>query len=477
MAGWRRRITLDGIQTRSFSMKRLTLLVALGCLLLGGCHRSTNGDGPKVNLLSSVKVTKPEIRTIVRTVEQPGLILSYEKTAVYPKITGYVKKWYVDIGDRVKKDAPLLDLYVPELEEEYQQKKSMVKLDEAAVVQAEKWVLVAESNLVTAISSIKEAESNVKRAEADVARWKSEYARVLQMAKDGNISSQHQDEEMKQLLSSTANFEQTTYAVKTREAQRESALAAIEKAKADLAAAKAKVEVSKSDERRVAALLSYTRVPAPYDAIVSERNINTGDFVLPASGDPTRGAQAGGQSAAHATPLYVINRSDVLMFVIGVPETDAPYVRAGSKAILRIQALAGQEFDAKVTRASWSLNNDSRTLRAEIDLVKPDPNLRPGMYAYGSILIERPGVRAVPLNAIIEIGNQPCIYCVVDGKAVKTPVMLGVSDGNWIEVGKKKMQSVSTGRPEWVDFTGQEAVISSGNLPELIDGQAVTVIQ
>jgi HlyD family secretion protein len=343
------------------------------------------------------------------------------------------------------------------------------------VVQAEKFLLVARTNVVTATSAVKEAEANVERTKAEVDQCKSQYERVKSMVKEGNLDRQIEDENLKQWQSSTASFKQATHAVKTREAQRESAQAAIDKAEADLATAKAKVDVSKSDEKRVAALFSYTHVTAPYDAIVSERNINTGDFVLPATGDPTRGAQAGGQSAAHATPLYVLNRSDILMFVVGVPETDAPYIRTGSKAILRVQALAGQEFEAKVTRVAWSLNNDSRTLRAEIDLVNPEPDLRPGMYAYGTILIERPRVTAVPLNAVISIGNQPCVYCVVGGKAVRTPVMLGVSDGNWTEVRKKKMPSAVTGGPEWVDFTGQEEVVISGNLGELIDGQEVAV--
>ncbi len=458
--------------------KCCALSVAMGCLLLGGCHSSSNGDGPKVNLSPQVKVANPEVRKIVRTVEQPGLILSYEKTAVYPKISGYVKKWYVDIGDRVKKGDPLLDLDVPDLQEELEQKKTMVKLDEAAVEQAEKWVLVTKSNVVTAESAIKEAESNVKRYQADVERWRSEYNRTVEMVKLTVLTPQHQDEAFKQLTSSTAIYEAAENAVKTRQGQRDSAAAAIEKAKADLAAAKAKVAVSKSDQKRVRALLSYTNVTAPYDAIVSDRNVNMGDFVTPAAGDPTRGSQASGQSSTHSTPLYVLIRSDILMFVVGVPETDAPYVRAGSKAVLRVQALAGQEFDAKVTRVAWSLNNENRTLRAEIHLVNPDPSLRPGMYAYGSILIERNDVMAVPLNAVIAIGNQSCIYCVVPGgKAVKTPVMLGVSDGTWIEVRKKKIASIGTIGPQWLAFNGREDVVVSANLSALIDGQAVTVKQ
>jgi multidrug efflux pump subunit AcrA (membrane-fusion protein) len=458
-------------------MKRYSLAAALATLLLAGCRQTATDEAPKVHLRPVVTVAHPQVRTILRTVEQPGIILSYEKTAVYPKISGYVKKWYVDIGDKVKSGDPLLDIFVPELEEEYEQKKSQVKLDEAAVVQAEKWVLVAQSNLTTAISAIKEAGANVKRAQAEVARWKSEYDRVLQMVKGDVLNKQIQDETMRQLTASMAAAEQAAYAVQTREAQRDAAAAAIEKAKADVEAVKAKVEVSKSDMKRVGALFAYTHVAAPYDAIVSIRNVSKGDFVLPAVGDPTRGAEATGQSANHATPLYVLNRSDILTFVIGVPETDAPYVSKGSKAVLRVQALAGQEFEATVSRVSWSLNNESRTLRAEIDLVKPAANLRPGMYAYGSLEIERPKVMAVPLNSIIEIGNQPCVYCVIDGIAVKTPVMLGVGDGNWVEVGKKKVAGPSAGKGQWVDFTGNEQVITSGNLAELVDRQAVNVKQ
>jgi HlyD family secretion protein len=463
------------VDTKEFFMQRFLLCAALGCFFLAGCHASSDKEGPRVSLLADVKVTKPPLRTILRTVEQPGIIQSYEKTAIYPKISGYVKKWYVDIGDRVKKDEPLLDLYVPELVEDLQQKKSLVKLDEAAVVQADKWVLVAQSNVETAKSLIEEAKANKRRTEADVARWESEHERIKVMVKQDVVNKQIQDETLRQLSSSRALLEQATSAVKTKESQRLSADASLDKAKADLEAAKAKVAVAKSDEKRVQALLSYTLVTAPYDAIVTTRNVSTGDFVLPATGDPSRGTDATGQSAEHATPLYVLSRSDVLMFVVGVPETDSPYVNVGSKAILHIPALAGKEIEAKVTRLSWSLNNESRTLRAEIDLYSPDPTIRPGMYAYGSILIERSNVRAVPLNAIIAIGNQPCCYCVVAGKAVRTPVQVGVTDGSWIEVIKKKMPSVGTGEPEWVDFTGSEMVVSSGNLTELVDGQAVTI--
>jgi HlyD family secretion protein len=456
-------------------MNRLLLTLGLGCAILCGCHGAREDEAPRVHLKPAVSVVRPEVRNIVRIVEQPGIVQPYEKTAIYTKITGYVKKWYVDIGDRVKKDDRLLDLYVPELVAEHKQKQSQVELDRANVVQMEKYIQVTLSNLDAAKAYVEEAKFNVKRFEADVARWESEYKRDLEMIKGDVLNKQVLDETEKQLKSSMAGVGQAKSAVLTKIAQKESAAAAVDKARADLEAAKAKVEVSISDENRIAAMLSYTTVTAPYPAIVTARNINTGDFVLPTSGDPTRGMEAPGQSASHATPLFMLDRSDILMFVVGVPEIDAPYVHAGAKASLRIQALSGKQIDTAVTRTSWSLNNTSRTLRAEIDLFQPDPNLRPGMYAYGSIVIERPKVQALPLSTIIEIGNQPCCYCVIDGKAVRTPVQTGVTDGTWIEVSKKRLPSSSAASTPWVDFVGDEVVIAGGTLSELFDGQAVTI--
>ena len=239
------------------------------------------------------------------------------------------------------------------------------------------------------------------------------------MAKD-IVAIQNLDEVAKQFLSSKAGFELATQTVLTRESQRRSAASAVEKAKADLVAAKAKVDVAKSDEKRVAALFSYTRVTAPYDAIVSDRNVNTGDFVLPSSGDPTRGSQA--LDNRSSTPLYVINRSDILISPSSACRRPTRLMFAQDPR----QFCGFRHWRARSWRPKSRAPGRSITKAVhfrEIDLVDPDPSLRPGMYAYGSILIERPHVRAVPLKAIIAIGNQPCVYCVIDGKA-KTPVML-----------------------------------------------------
>ena len=75
-----------------------------------------------------VQVITPPVRTIVRVVGQPGFVETYEQTAIYPKMTAYIEKWIVDIGDKVKKNDVLATLFVPELVEDFKTKKADVEV-------------------------------------------------------------------------------------------------------------------------------------------------------------------------------------------------------------------------------------------------------------------------------------------------------------------------------------------------------------
>ena len=197
-------------------------------------------------------------------------------------------------------------------------------------------------------------------------------------------------------------------------------------------------------------MFAYTKITAPYDGVITSRNVNTGDFVRAGTGDASDGHD--GEAAGSAKPLFVVTRTDPVMFVIGVPEVDAPYVSEGTKAVLRVQALAGREFDVEVTRIAPTLHRESRTLQAEIDLPNKDGELLPGMYAYGSIEVERPQVRAIPSSATVQIGNRMCCYLVSDGKAVRTQIQTGVSDGTWIEVVKNDTYPTNGEAGTWRGF-------------------------
>ncbi len=115
-------------------------------------------------------------------------------------------------------------------------------------------------------------------------------------------------------------------AVLTRDAQRLAAAATVDRTEADISTADARVPVAIAEERRLAALVDYLTITAPYDGVVLARNVSLGDFVLPASGDSSQGAFSLGVSPNQATPLYLLNRIAPVLFLIGVPEADAPYV-------------------------------------------------------------------------------------------------------------------------------------------------------
>ena len=144
---------------------------------------------------------------------------------------------------------------------------------------------------------------------------------------------------------------------------------------------------------------------------------------------------------------------------------------AGTKALVRAEALDGLQIPATVTRTSWSLHEKTRTLRAEIDLATKDyPGMRPGMYAYAKVILQRHQARVLPAGALAVLGNETFCYLLEGGKAVKTPVQRGMSDGTWVEVLKKRIDDT------WTKFTGSEEVIV-GDLDEIADGQRVEVVR
>jgi hypothetical protein len=111
---------------------------------------------------------------------------------------------------------------------------------------------------------------------------------------------------------------------------------------------------------------------------------------------------------------------------------------------------------------------------AQVELPNPKGKFLPGMYAYGSVFIERPDVRALPVAAVTQIGNQTYCYLALDGKAVRTPVQTGVSDGFWVEVTGKLVRSPGSSEGTWQPFDGSETVID-GDLSEVSDGVPVKV--
>lgn len=418
-------------------------------LAAAGCGRPTSTTAvPAEPPPPLVRVVSPEMRGILLTVSQPGSIQAYEQTPIYAKVPGYVLNWYVDIGDVVGAEELLAELWAPELVSELD-----LKTEESKV--AVQVLAMADAQAATASAQISEAQAALGRAEAVHDYWKGQKDHFAKLVKENVLDKQSREDTNNQYRMAAAALTEAHARVASAKALLQEKQAAQARAKADIRAADASV-------RRQADLVGYATFQAPYAGVVTRRNISTFDFVQP----PTAGK---------GDPLYVIERRDLMRVVVDVPETDAVWVARGTTARIRVLALK-REFTARVARTAYSLDPQARTLRAEIDLDNAADLLRPGMYVSAVLESQRPKTLTLPAAAVVtegdvNVGYKHFCYVVMDGRARRTPIEIGLRSGKFVEVLKKQIPG---GSEQWQDLAGSEEVIAQG-LSGLRDGQAVQV--
>ena len=207
-------------------------------------------------------------------------------------------------------------------------------------------------------------------------------------------------------------------------------------------------------------MLQYTQIPAPYDGVATQRNVNERAFVQPA------GIGAKGQ------PLFVVSQFDPVRVFVHVPGADAPWIKDGDPVTLRLQGAGGEVFQGKVTRNARSLNPQTRTLRTEIDLPNAQGKLLPGMYGQATITVQHANVWTLPTAAVRTEGDQAFCYRVESGKAARLPLQVGLRGGGLVEVLKKQSQAAAGEAGRWEQLTGTEEIVVS-DLASLSEGQPV----
>jgi multidrug efflux pump subunit AcrA (membrane-fusion protein) len=448
------------------------LLAASGCAEEKKVAPSVS-EPPVLNLIH------PQLRKIVRVVGQPSFVQSYERTSIYPKLTAYIEKWNVDIGDTVKKGDVLADLFVPELRELWGTKKAAVVYARERVRWARKEVEVAAAEVQAAKAHLEEAQAILAKYEAEVVRWDVQVKRIAREVERQVIAPQILLESQNELKADIAARDAAKATIRKVAADLQAAEARLERAEINVAVAEADLAVAESEAKRLEARVGYLKLFAPFDGIVVARNANTWDFVLPRTGDPTARMRSPDLSPdAMAAPIYVIDRTDIIRVYVDIPERDADFVRIGSEARVKIWAYRDEWMPAAVTRLAWALNVRSRTMRAEIDVSNPGSRILPGMYAYGKVLITRPDVRAVPTSALVRAGGKTFVWRYRDGRAERTEIQTGIGDGRWIEITNYRADSKSAADPwagedQWVPFDVSQPVLIGSKLSSLTEGAEV----
>jgi len=336
------------------------------------------------DFVPSVRTAPVRASGSTRSVSWPGTTEAFAQANIYARASGYISKRNVDIGSRVKAGDLLVEITAPELDHQIAQ---------------------AESTLVQMNAALQQA--NAQRDLAQVT-----WDRDNPLVQKGWVTAQQGDTDRLTLQSRAA---------------------AVAVAQANIDAQTAQLRVLNQQK-------AYQSVVAPFDGVITQRNVDVGALV-----------QA---DAASGTFLFTLMQSDVLRIQLYVPQDEAFGVAPGVEAVIRVPEMPGRDFPGKVTRIADALQPGTRTLQTEIDVPNSERVLEPGIYCYVELKIPRktPSL-IVPSEAIVFNRDGLNVVVVNDGVAHIRHINVVRDFGTTVEVnaGVKEGDQVILNPP--VDLT------------------------
>lgn len=396
---------------------------------LSGCHGGGQHTATAATL-PTAQVAAAQRGNISHVLTLAGQFQAYQVVDVHPKVSGYMKKINVDIGDIVHKGEVLAVLEVPEL-------KAQVEQTQFEMQQSQE--------------EISRAQHEIKRAEALNYALHAESVRLEQAAatRPGLIAQQELDNARSQDLSSQAQ---------------------VDAAKAAMAAAQQHAQAARADNERVMALENYTEVVAPLDGVVVWRYADTGALI-----------QGGTNSNTADLPIVRLAQSQVLRLRVPVPEDDVKDINVGDPVSVRVDAV-GRSFSGKVVRYTRNVNFETRTMETEIDVPNPNLSIAPGMYANTLLqLSEDKNVVTIPVDALILRGQQRAVYVLDSSNRVHirnvtvgmqgqklAEITSGLSPGDRVILGgQQNYQSGETVNPLMASEPASEVVHETGGMIDM----------
>ena len=371
-----------------------------------------------------VDTLHPTAGGMARTTVQPGSAHSFQSAGLFAKVSGYLKTQSVDIGSIVKRGDVLAELDVPELVQELERDKAHLRQSQAEVVQAESNVTTVDAERKAAEAFVTQSQANAKRSASERQFREKQFKRIRDLHELDSVEERLVDEKLDQLQAAQSSEMAAESAVVTAQQQSAAAAARVSRAEADLLVAKAKVDVAQSTVTKTSVLLSYTRITSPYDGVVTRRSYHPGAFV--------RSADQG-----DGVPLLCVDRTDLMRIVVQVPDRDVPYVQAGDPATIFFDAFPKTTLTGRVARIAASEDQETRTMRVEIDVPNPRGLIRDGMYGQVEIQLEEPSA-GVTIPSACLVGDSRAqsakLFVVRDGKAYLVDAKIGKDTGALVEV-------------------------------------------
>ncbi|MBV9309059.1 MAG: efflux RND transporter periplasmic adaptor subunit, partial [Acidobacteriaceae bacterium] len=282
----------------------ITVLIIAVALVTSGIlprlrERQTLRAQANTTAIPMVTVVHPKREAPAEEVVLPGNIQAFIDAPIYARTSGYLRRWYFDIGSRVKAGQLLAEIESPEVDQQLQQ---------------------AREDLST-------AEANLKLAEITAERYSA-------LLKQDSIAKQDVD-------------------------------TAVQNA----AARRSAVKSAQANVNRVQQMVAFEKIYAPFNGVITARNTDVGQLI------------SSGSSSNANRELFHIAAINKLRVFVSVPQTYSHVTTPGLKADLTLPELPGQRFPGTLVRTSDAMDQNTRTLLVEVDVVNSTGLLFPGAYA------------------------------------------------------------------------------------------------
>jgi RND family efflux transporter MFP subunit len=312
-----------------------------------------------------VRVAAVQASPDIHKVVLPATTTAFEAANIFARASGYVVQRNVDIGSRVKAGDLLAVISAPELDHQIAQAQATLAQNEA---------------------TLRQTQANRELAAHN-------WARDDVLVKQGWATAQQGDTDRLNLAAQTQAADANAATIKAQQAQ---------------------IEVLQQQK-------AYQRVVAPFDGVITQRNIDVGSLV---QADATSG-----------TFMFAIAHANIMRIQLFVPQEAAVGVKPGVTAIVRVAEIPGHPFPGQVTRIADALDPGTRTLLTEIDVPNADDELSPGMYSTVELQIPRKTPSLIVPDAAVVFDAQGVYVFLVENGVVRQHQITEIRDlGTEMEV-------------------------------------------
>jgi RND family efflux transporter MFP subunit len=311
----------------------------------------------------------------------PGNIEPLYSANLYARIDGYLDRRNVDIGAKVTAGQILAVISAPEVDQQLLQSRATLAQSAAALQQAR--------------AALEQAKAN-----AELARLTKE--RDLPLGQQRAISQQIVDG-----------------AVQAYDAR----VADVAAATANITAAEANVAANRANVSRLQQMQGFERIVAPFDGVITQRNVERGDLVSTGSSGASK-------------PLFSIAQSGTLRIQVDVPQSEAVNIQDGQKAAVDVKERLGRAYTGTVIRNAGALNNAARTMLTEVQVDNSDGSLLPGMYAQVKFTLpeQRTSLIIPTSSLVVDHGGMHVVTVAANHTVHFVPVTIGKDMGKEVEI-------------------------------------------